>query len=169
VPPSLANIYQELISDVPGFVHPAHGYLGAWAKQGVFLLNTTLTVRSGKAGSHQDEGWETFTDEVISTINRRDQPTVFLLWGRHAQSKSRQIDASKHRILSAPHPSPLSANSGFFGCKHFSQTNQWLEKRGVAPIDWKLPVDPHAVVPRPPAPPAGGYQSDDFDDLLSNI
>ncbi|MDR3430891.1 MAG: uracil-DNA glycosylase [Rouxiella aceris] len=135
-PPSLVNIYKELATDIPGFVRPNHGYLQSWAEQGVLLLNTVLTVEAGQAHSHAKLGWETFTDKVISTLNTHRQGVIFLLWGSHAQKKGSIIDEARHLILKAPHPSPLSAHRGFLGCKHFSMTNQLLEKQGLAPIDW---------------------------------
>lgn len=151
-PPSLVNIYKELATDL-GCTNPGHGYLGAWAKQGVFLLNTTLTVREGKAGSHQGQGWEVFTDAVIRLLNDRPLPMAFVLWGRHAHGKADLIDPSRHFIVQTPHPSPFSAASGFFGSKCFSRVNEGLVKRGVAPINWQLPKDPNALVGRPVAPP----------------
>lgn len=138
-PPSLVNIYKELAQDIDGFQIPAHGYLQSWAEQGVLLLNTVLTVEQGRAHSHANTGWETFTDNVIEAINQHQQDVVFLLWGSHAQKKGRFIDRSKHCVLAAPHPSPLSAHRGFFGCRHFSQANQHLIKTGKSPIDWQLP------------------------------
>lgn len=136
-PPSLRNIFQELQSDL-GIAAPASGHLGKWAEQGVFLLNATLTVRAHQAGSHQKQGWEMFTDAVIGTLSERKTGLVFLLWGSYAQAKASLIDTSKHHILKAVHPSPLSAYRGFFGCKHFSQTNAILQSQGLAPIDWDL-------------------------------
>ncbi|MGF1752457.1 uracil-DNA glycosylase [Vibrio makurazakiensis] len=140
IPPSLRNMYKELAQDIAGFEIPAHGYLDSWAKQGVLLLNTVLTVEQGKAHSHAKCGWETFTDAVIAKLNARQEPMVFLLWGAHAQKKGQGIDTSKHTVLASPHPSPLSARRGFFGCQHFSLTNQDLEKRGIQPIAWNLPM-----------------------------
>ncbi|ELP6756950.1 uracil-DNA glycosylase [Vibrio vulnificus] len=139
-PPSLVNMYKELAQDIQGFQIPAHGYLEAWAKQGVLLLNTVLTVEQGKAHSHASLGWETFTDKVIEAINQHQQGVVFLLWGSHAQKKGRFIDRHKHVVLTAPHPSPLSAHRGFLGCKHFSQANQHLFDQGKQAIDWQLPL-----------------------------
>lgn len=136
VPPSLVNMYKELANDIPGFVRPNHGYLESWARQGVMLLNTVLTVQAGHAHSHARFGWETFTDNVIAAINEHRQDVVFLLWGAHAQKKGQIIDRQRHHVLQAPHPSPLSAHRGFFGCGHFSKTNQWLTERGESPIDW---------------------------------
>ena len=137
-PPSLVNIYKELATDIDGFVIPEHGTLTGWAEQGVLLLNTVLTVEQGKAHSHAKWGWETFTDAVIDAVNRHQQDVVFLLWGSHAQKKGQHIDTSKHHVLSAPHPSPLSAHRGFLGCKHFSQTNQLLSSQNKSPINWQL-------------------------------
>ena len=136
-PPSLVNIFKELVDDV-GITMPAHGDLTYWAQQGVLLLNTALTVRAGQPNSHRGVGWETFTDRVIEEVNRKDGPVVFLLWGANARSKVPMIDTSRHVILQAPHPSPLSASRGFFGCRHFSETNEILTKNGLAPIDWQI-------------------------------
>lgn len=135
-PPSLVNMYKELATDIPGFVRPLHGYLQSWADQGVLLLNTVLTVEAGQAHSHAKLGWETFTDKVISMLNTHREGVVFLLWGAHAQKKGSIIDTTRHRVLKAPHPSPLSAHRGFLGCKHFSMANSLLEEQGLAPIDW---------------------------------
>ena len=140
-PPSLANIYKELAQNIDGFITPKHGYLESWAKQGVLLLNTVLTVEQGKAHSHAKSGWETFTDHIIEQINQDLSGVIFLLWGAHAQKKGSKIDTNKHFVLSAPHPSPLSAHRGFLGCQHFSQTNQLLVSLNKAPIDWSLPMD----------------------------
>lgn len=137
-PPSLANIYKELKSDL-GISVPSHGNLESWAKQGVLLLNATLSVRAHMAGSHQGKGWETFTDSVIKTISEKRNNVVFLLWGRFAQNKESLIDGNKHFILKAAHPSPLSAYNGFYGCKHFSKTNTFLKSKGIDEIDWFLP------------------------------
>lgn len=137
-PPSLKNIYKELVTDIPGFTIPAHGELTEWAEQGVMMLNATLTVRAGNPGSHQKKGWEIFTDTVIKTISDQKEGIVFLLWGKFAQAKAELIDAGKHHILKAAHPSPYSADSGFFGCKHFSKTNDILVKEGKKPIDWQI-------------------------------
>lgn len=137
VPPSLANMYKELAQDIPGFTIPDHGYLQSWAEQGVLLLNTVLTVEQGKAHSHAKTGWESFTDKIIETVNQECEGVVFLLWGAHAQKKGRVIDRNQHHVLTAPHPSPLSAHRGFFGCGHFSQTNQLLAQQGLAPINWQ--------------------------------
>ncbi|MCI8311869.1 MAG: uracil-DNA glycosylase [Lachnospiraceae bacterium] len=137
VPPSLVNIYKELQSDLGCYV-PNHGYLEKWAKQGVLLLNTVLTVRAHQANSHRGIGWEEFTDAAIRILNEQDRPIVFLLWGKPAQSKKSMLHNAKHLILTAPHPSPLSAHRGFFGCKHFSQTNEFLKEQGLSPIDWQI-------------------------------
>lgn len=139
VPPSLRNIYKELETDVEGFRRPSHGCLTPWAKQGVFLLNTALTVRSGQPGSHRDQGWERFTDRVIQVINNLERRRiVFLLWGRQAAEKAMFIDASRHVVFQAAHPSPMSASKGFFGCRHFSKANVALVESGQNPVDWKL-------------------------------
>lgn len=138
VPPSLQNIYKELARDT-GFAPPAHGYLMPWAQRGVLLLNSVLTVEEGRAGSHQGKGWEGFTDHVVDVLNREREGLVFLLWGSYAQAKGRVIDPRRHRVLKAPHPSPLSAHRGFIGCGHFSAANEYLTRRGVDPIDWSLP------------------------------
>lgn len=137
-PPSLVNIYKELSSDIPDFTIPEHGNLQAWAEQGVLLLNTVLTVEQGNAHSHAKIGWERFTDQVISKLSEQCQGIVFLLWGSHAQRKGSVIDASKHHLLKAPHPSPLSAHRGFFGCRHFSQANELLQAQGKAAINWQV-------------------------------
>lgn len=134
-PPSLLNIFKELKNDL-GIDMPPHGDLTRWANQGVFLLNATLTVRANQAGSHQHQGWETFTDEVIRTVSRERNHVVFLLWGAFAQKKEELIDSSKHLILKAPHPSPLSAHRGFLGCGHFSKANAYLLATQQSPIDW---------------------------------
>ena len=138
VPPSLDNIYKELARDT-GFVRPDHGCLLPWARRGVLLLNSVLTVEDGKPGSHQGRGWEGFTDHVVDVLNREREQLVFLLWGSYAQKKGAVIDARRHRVLKAPHPSPLSAHRGFLGCGHFSAANQSLARSGQAPIDWALP------------------------------
>jgi len=135
VPPSLANIYKEIANDVGG-APPTHGNLEGWAKQGVLLLNATLTVRAHSAGSHQGKGWEEFTDAVIKKLSTEKEHLVFLLWGNYAKKKSELTDFEKHLILEAAHPSPLSAHSGFFGCKHFSQTNDYIAKHSKEPIRW---------------------------------
>lgn len=137
-PPSLVNIYKELQTDIEGFSIPQHGFLENWAKQGVLLLNTVLTVEGGKAHSHAKCGWETFTDKVVAAINEQKQGVVFLLWGAHAQKKGAMIDTSKHHVLKAPHPSPLSAHRGFLGCRHFSQTNTLLQQQGLPSINWQV-------------------------------
>jgi uracil-DNA glycosylase len=137
-PPSLVNIYKELRSDL-GIEPPAHGFLEHWARQGVLLLNSVLTVEMGLAASHRDRGWERFTDAVIRLVNAKQQPVVFMLWGSYAQKKAAFVDTSRHLVLKAPHPSPLSAHSGFLGCKHFSKANAFLQSHGLAPIDWALP------------------------------
>jgi len=139
VPPSLKNIYKELATDIPGFKIPNTGNLTPWAEQGVLLLNATLTVRAGMAGSHQKKGWERFTDTVIKTISDKKTGVVFILWGNYAQSKSELIDASKHLIIKSTHPSPLAVGrGGFFGSKPFSKTNDYLIKHGEKPIDWQI-------------------------------
>lgn len=140
-PPSLVNIYKELATDIEGFQIPLHGYLKSWAEQGVLLLNTVLTVEQGKAHSHAKLGWETFTDRVIEAVNQHGDGVVFLLWGAHAQKKGKAIDRTRHHVLTAPHPSPLSAHRGFLGCRHFSQTNALLREQGKAPIDWQPTLD----------------------------
>ena len=138
IPPSLRNIYTELVSDIPGFQYPNHGDLTKWAKQGVLLLNATLTVRAHEAGSHQKKGWEHFTDEIIKVISEQSEHVVFLLWGSYAIKKSALIDSNKHLILTAVHPSPLSVYRGFFGCAHFSQANSYLQQHGKQAIDWQV-------------------------------
>ena len=137
LPKSLLNICKELQSDV-GVPLPKSGDLTPWARQGVLLLNATLTVREHQPGSHQNHGWEQFTDTVIRRISERREHVVFLLWGNYAQAKSPLIDQSRHLVLKAPHPSPLSASRGFFGCRHFSRTNSWLSAQGIEPVDWSL-------------------------------
>lgn len=136
IPPSLKNIFKEMHDDI-GFTIPDNGCLTRWAQNGVFLLNTSLTVRAHSPNSHKNIGWETFTDNIISELNDRDDPIVFLLWGANARSKAKLITNDKHLVLQAPHPSPLSAFNGFFGCKHFSKTNEFLESIGKS-IDWSL-------------------------------
>lgn len=138
-PPSLVNIYRELQSDL-GIERPRHGFLEHWANQGVLLLNSVLTVEMAKAASHQGKGWERFTDAVIRLVNAKEEPVVFLLWGAYAQKKAAFVDTSKHLVLKAAHPSPLSAHNGFLGCRHFSKCNAFLESKGLAPIDWALPA-----------------------------
>ena len=137
VPPSLVNIYQELHDDCGCYI-PNNGYLEKWAKQGVLMLNTVLTVRAHQANSHKGIGWEEFTDAAIRILNKIDRPMVFFLWGRPAQMKKSMLNNPKHLILEAPHPSPLSAYRGFFGCHHFSQTNEFLIQHGIEPIDWQI-------------------------------
>lgn len=139
VPPSLVNIYKELKSDL-GIERPPHGFLQSWADQGVLLLNATLSVEAGKAGSHQNRGWEQFTDAVIDVLNREREGLVFVLWGSYAQKKGAFIDTKKHFVIKSPHPSPLSAHRGFLGSKPFSQINRYLESKGKTPIDWSLPA-----------------------------
>jgi uracil-DNA glycosylase len=137
-PPSLVNIYKELGTDLG--IRPArHGFLEHWARQGVLLLNSVLTVEMGQAAAHQGKGWELFTDAIIRLVNARTEPVVFMLWGAYAQRKASFVDGSRHLVLKAPHPSPLSAHNGFFGCRHFSQANAFLESKGLPPIDWALP------------------------------
>ncbi|WP_395344795.1 uracil-DNA glycosylase [Ningiella sp. W23] len=138
IPPSLRNIYKELVDDVEGFTPPVHGELTKWAQQGVLLLNTVMTVRDGQAHSHKNKGWERFTDTVIQGISDSLHGVVFLLWGSPAQKKAQLIDTTRHHILTAAHPSPLSANRGFLGCKHFSQANQLLRQNGKPVIDWRI-------------------------------
>jgi uracil-DNA glycosylase len=137
IPPSLANIHRELAADV-GVPVPGHGSLEAWARQGVLLLNATLTVRAGQAGSHQGKGWETFTDEVIAAVNAKPEHVVFVLWGSYARKKRALIDARRHTIIESPHPSPLSAHNGFFGSRPFSRANAALIAHGQQPVDWTL-------------------------------
>ena len=137
VPPSLVNIYQELHDDL-GCSIPNHGCLTKWAEQGVLMLNTVLTVRAHQANSHRGIGWEEFTDAAIQVLNTQDRPMVFILWGAPAQKKEKMLNNPQHLILKAPHPSPLSAYRGFFGSKPFSQTNEFLKKHGVAPVDWQI-------------------------------
>ena len=144
VPPSLDNIFKEIQADL-GIARPDHGCLLPWARQGVLLLNSVLTVEEGRAGAHQNKGWEGFTDHVIETLATQREDLVFLLWGSYAQAKGKVMDTRRHRVLRAPHPSPLSAYRGFMGCGHFSATNQFLARQGQAPIDWKLP--PQSALP----------------------
>jgi uracil-DNA glycosylase len=137
-PPSLVNVFKEMQSDLG--IRPArHGFLEHWAKQGVLLLNSVLTVEMGRAASHRDHGWERFTDRIVREVNEKTEPVVFMLWGSYAQKKAAFVDSSRHLVLKAAHPSPLSAHSGFFGCRHFSKANAFLESRGLEPIDWALP------------------------------
>ena len=138
VPPSLVNIYKELTTDIDDFITPKHGNLTAWAQQGVLLLNTVLTVQQGQAHSHAKLGWETFTDKIIKEINQHNDGCVFILWGAHAQKKGRTINSTKHLVLNGPHPSPLSAYRGFFGCQHFSKANAWLLSKDKESINWLL-------------------------------
>lgn len=150
VPPSLVNIFRELHDDI-GFDIPDHGCLQPWADHGVLLLNAVLTVERGRAGAHQGKGWERFTDRVIEVVNGGDHPVAFLLWGAQAQRKGAGIDRDRHLVLTAPHPSPLSAHRGFFGCRHFSRANAWLQAQGLAPVDWQLPENPEAIAAAPTA------------------
>lgn len=136
-PPSLKNIFKEIKNDL-GFDAPNHGCLESWSRQGVLLLNSVLTVERGKAASHQGKGWEQFTDQIIWNLNEHREGVVFLLWGAYAQKKGAYIDAERHCVLKAPHPSPLSAHRGFLGCKHFSQSNKYLQAQGIEAIDWQL-------------------------------
>jgi uracil-DNA glycosylase len=137
-PPSLSNIYRELGSDL-GLPRPQHGFLEHWARQGVLLLNSVLTVEIAKAASHSKKGWEPFTDAIIAQVNDKAEPVVFMLWGAYAHKKASNVDSRRHLVLKAAHPSPLSAHNGFLGCKHFSQCNAFLVKNGFPPIDWTLP------------------------------
>lgn len=137
-PPSLVNMFKELQSDL-GIAPPDHGCLQPWAEQGVLLLNSVLTVAQGQAGAHQGKGWETFTDRVVETVNREREGVVFLLWGNYAKKKGQHIDRNRHLVLEGPHPSPLSAYRGFFGCKQFSRANEWLREQGQGPVNWELP------------------------------
>ncbi|TYK67362.1 uracil-DNA glycosylase [Colwellia echini] len=141
VPPSLVNMYKELVTDIDGFETPKHGCLTSWAEQGVLLLNTVLTVQQANAHSHAKLGWETFTEQVINELNTHNKGCVFILWGAHAHKKGKNISLDKHLVLKGPHPSPLSAYRGFFGCKHFSQANDWLAKQGMEIINWKLATE----------------------------
>lgn len=138
IPPSLRNMYKELALEYPAFRQPQHGCLESWAKQGVLLLNTCLTVVANQANSHRHLGWDQFTDQVIRAISDQAEPVVFLLWGSHAIKKQQLINAQKHYILTAPHPSPLSAHRGFLGCGHFAKANEWLSTQGKTPIDWQV-------------------------------
>ena len=139
-PPSLVNIYKELHSDL-GIPPARHGFLESWAQQGVLLLNSVLTVENSLAASHKGRGWEEFTDTIIALVNAQASPVVFLLWGAYAQKKAAFVDTNRHLVLKAAHPSPLSAHNGFLGCRHFSQTNDFLVANGVGPINWALPQD----------------------------
>ena len=138
IPPSLKNIFSELKRDL-NISYPRHGFLEHWAQQGVLLLNSVLTVQEGRAGSHQNQGWEEFTDRILSLLNEHYTGLVFMLWGSYAFRKGQFLDETKHLVLKAPHPSPLSAQRGFFGCSHFSKTNEYLRSMGKNPIDWSLP------------------------------
>jgi uracil-DNA glycosylase len=138
IPPSLENMLKEIESDV-GIPRPQHGCLISWAQQGVLLLNSVLTVERGRPESHKGKGWEGFTDAVVDHLNRERENLVFLLWGSYAQAKGKLVDGRRHLVLKAPHPSPLSAHRGFFGCCHFSKVNKWLEDHQLTPIDWRLP------------------------------
>jgi len=140
VPPSLVNMYKELVTDIDGFSTPKHGNLVHWAEQGVLLLNTVLTVQQANAHSHAKLGWETFTEQVINEINEHNPGCVFILWGAHAKKKGKKLDQVKHLVLAGPHPSPLSAYRGFFGCRHFSQANTWLTEHKIRAINWHLPA-----------------------------
>lgn len=137
VPPSLQNIYKELLSDL-GCAIPSHGCLIEWAQRGVLLLNAVLSVREGQPNSHKGQGWEQLTDSIIRHLNAREEPMVFLLWGANARQKLPLIQSMNHLVLTAPHPSPLSAYQGFFGCRHFSKANHFLQQAGIAPIDWQI-------------------------------
>jgi len=138
IPPSLRNMYKELALEYPDFQMPKHGCLESWATQGVLLLNTVLTVVANQPNSHRHLGWEQFTDNVIRAISDKAEPVVFMLWGSHAMKKQKLIDSDKHHILTAPHPSPLSAHRGFLGCGHFMAANQWLQAQGKTAIDWQV-------------------------------
>ncbi len=137
VPPSLRNMYKELEDDL-GVTHPGHGFLEGWAHEGVLMLNAVLSVEAHKAGSHQKKGWEKFTDRIIEVLNSQQDGLVFILWGGHAQKKGAGIDRTRHLVLEGPHPSPLSSYRGFFGCKHFSKANAYLESQGKKPVNWQL-------------------------------
>lgn len=144
IPPSLVNIYKEMQSDLA--IPPArHGFLEHWARQGVLLLNSVLTVERSLAASHQGRGWERFTDAVIARVNEQQTPAVFMLWGAYAQKKAAFVDQNRHLVLKAPHPSPLSAHNGFFGSRHFSRANEFLKAQGIEPIDWRLPEHPEVI------------------------
>lgn len=138
IPPSLVNMYKELVTDIPDFLMPIDGHLSEWANQGVLMLNTVLTVEQGKAHSHAKAGWEIFTDHVMERLNEQKAPIIFILWGAHAIKKGKLIKCEQHHILSGPHPSPLSAYRGFFGCQHFSKTNSLLKAMGSDPINWQV-------------------------------
>mgnify|MGYP001440525988 CR=1 FL=1 len=138
IPPSLLNIYKELADDLGCYI-PNNGYLEHWAKQGVLLLNTSLTVVANRPNSHRNKGWEIFTDAIIQLLNKKDSPVVYLLWGNNAKSKEKYLTNPKHLVLTAAHPSPLSADRGFFGCRHFSKANRFLREHGLEEIDWQIP------------------------------
>ncbi|TCU14396.1 uracil-DNA glycosylase [Rhizobium sullae] len=144
IPPSLVNIYKEMETDL-GIKPPRHGFLEHWARQGVLLLNSVLTVEEAQAASHQGKGWERFTDAVIRKVNEECESVVFMLWGSYAQRKAAFVDTYRHLVLKAPHPSPLSAHNGFFGCRHFSKANAFLQSHGRAPVDWELPANPQDI------------------------
>ncbi len=144
IPPSLQNMYKELHTDLGCYI-PHHGELTKWAKQGILMLNTVLTVRDGLANSHKGKGWEQLTDEIIRIINAKEEPVVFILWGGNARSKKALITNPRHLVLEAAHPSPLSAYNGFFGCRHFSKTNEFLKAQGLTPIDWQI-EDQEAII-----------------------
>ena len=167
-PPSLRGIYKELRDDL-GIRPVNHGYLMAWAQQGVFLLNTVLTVRQGEPGSHRKMGWEIFTSKVIKVLAARDKRIVFLLWGNDAKAKAEMISTEHHVVLASSHPSPLGAYQGFYGCKHFSRTNQALLLKNIAPIDWQLPTNPLEEVPRPTNPPPNPLNVDLRLDSLEDL
>lgn len=160
IPPSLQNIYKELADDL-GCPIPPHGSLVAWARQGVLLLNTVLTVRGGAANSHKGIGWERFTDRVIGALNEREEPVVFILWGKHAQDKASFIDRQRHHVIATAHPSPFAAHRGFFGSRPFSRTNSFLESIGRAPINWTIPVDPAAADPDAAASESAAARDED--------
>ncbi|MGJ8517296.1 uracil-DNA glycosylase [Carnimonas bestiolae] len=145
IPPSLVNIYKELAADEVNFTPVKHGFLESWARQGVMMLNSVLTVEQGQAGSHRNRGWETFTDRAIEQINRECDHVVFLLWGSYAQKKAAFVDRERHLVLHSPHPSPLSAHRGFFGNQHFSKANAFLAQHGISPIEWQLPAEVSAA------------------------
>ncbi|MGO2117858.1 MAG: uracil-DNA glycosylase [Fusobacterium sp.] len=138
IPPSLRNIYKEIESEL-GIVKPNNGYLVSWAKQGMLMMNTVLTVRDGKANSHKGKGWEIFTDKVIELLNKKEEPVIFILWGNNAKKKNKLIDSTKHYVIEGVHPSPLSASRGFFGCNHFVEVNKILKSLGKKEIDWSIP------------------------------
>lgn len=158
IPPSLANIFKEIDSNF-GMGKPSHGCLLSWAHQGVLLLNAVLTVEEGRPGSHQNKGWESFTDCVVETLNQQCEGLVFLLWGSYAQAKGKIIDRQRHYVLKAPHPSPLSAHRGFFGCRHFLLTNEYLQRRHRCSIDWRLPTDESIHLSAQPAATAESIRS----------